>query len=83
MEADLDGRVLLLAPTARDADLARGIFERASLAAAHCRSVTDICAELARGAGAVLIPEEAIVDRERVELQPGSSSSRRGPTCRS
>jgi len=69
MEADLDGRVLLLAPTARDADLARGIFERASLAAAHCRSVTDICAELARGAGAVLIPEEAIVDRERVELQ--------------
>jgi PAS domain S-box-containing protein len=69
MEADLDGRVLLLAPTSRDADLARGIFERASLAAKHCRSVADICAELARGAGAVLIPEEAIVDHERVALQ--------------
>ena len=62
MEADLDGRVLLLAPTSRDADLARGIFERASLAAKHCRSVAEICAELARGAGAVLMPEEAIVE---------------------
>jgi len=69
VDADLDGRVLLLAPTARDAELARGIFERASLAANHCRSVGEICSELARGAGAVLMPEEAIVDHERIQLQ--------------
>ena len=47
-------RVLVLAPTSRDAILTRSILERAGIASAACSSVAQICREVKVGAGAVL-----------------------------
>ncbi|MGE0161052.1 MAG: ATP-binding protein [Gemmatimonadales bacterium] len=56
-----DMRVLLLAPTSRDASFTSSILERAGMACVGCSSVTHICRELEIGAGAVVLPEEAVV----------------------
>lgn len=53
-------RVLLLLPTARDADLTCGILEDNGLECHVCRSASELSDELALGAGAVLVGEELL-----------------------
>jgi PAS domain S-box-containing protein len=61
--------VLLLAPTVKDAELAKGVLERAGVDAFCCSTLIELRNELDRGAGVVVLPEEAIVDDERFVLQ--------------
>ncbi|BCT91323.1 hypothetical protein LYSHEL_03470 [Lysobacter helvus] len=56
----LRARVLLLLPTARDADITRTILEDNGLVGHVCRDAGELRAELALGAGAVLVGEELL-----------------------
>ena len=65
---DLDQRVLLHAPSGRDARLAKEVLERGGWAGAPCDSVEQVCAELTRGAAALLIAEETLTTDARQAL---------------
>jgi PAS domain S-box-containing protein len=60
-EANLDRRVLLLAPTGRDSAMTESVLQRADIHTTTCRSMHELCDEMDRGAGAVLLAEEAFV----------------------
>jgi PAS domain S-box-containing protein len=53
-------RVLVLAPTAKDAEVTRALLERAGLQAVACDSPRTLSREVEVGAGAALVTEEAI-----------------------
>jgi signal transduction histidine kinase/ActR/RegA family two-component response regulator len=55
-------RVLVLAPIGRDSSLTSELLSRAGIACHICHSITDVCTELALGAGAILLTEEALGD---------------------
>src|SRR5438105_6894738 len=61
-------RVLLLAPTARDAALSRSILDEAGLACTVCEDLRTLCRELEAGAGAMVLPERALDESEAAEL---------------
>ena len=63
VETDQAGglRVLVLPPTAKDAELVRTMLGGAGVACVICRDLREVCDELAEGAAAVLFPEEAVV----------------------
>ena len=52
--------MLVLAPTGRDAALARAVLAEAGLAALACPDVLALCVEIYRGAGAVVLAEEGL-----------------------
>jgi signal transduction histidine kinase/CheY-like chemotaxis protein len=58
--AGRDQRVLLLAPTSRDAALARALLSSAAIPVEVCASFRGLVQELGAGAAAILIPEEAV-----------------------
>lgn len=58
--ADVDRRVLLLAPTARDATTTRELFEASGVVVEPCWTFAALLDELARGAAALVLPEEAL-----------------------
>lgn len=61
----LEQRVLVLAPTARDAALTRSVLDGAHVTCVCCTDVDEVCEQLEAGAAAVLLAEEAMVqDRE-------------------
>ncbi|NRR29556.1 response regulator [Oxalobacteraceae bacterium] len=72
----MEQRILILAPTGQDAPLAAKVLATAGLASQVCRTLDELAQELARGAGAVLTVEEALVAGgyplllEHVERQP-------------
>src|SRR5262245_34976742 len=53
-------RVLILAPTGKDAALTRSILDRANVASDGCRDLEEVCRELESGAAAVLLTEETV-----------------------
>lgn len=53
-------RVLVLAPLGRDAELASATLARAAIAALVCGDIEALCRELASGAGALLLTQEAL-----------------------
>jgi PAS domain S-box-containing protein len=55
-----DERVLVLMPTARDGERTARALAAADLGATVCRDLPELCRELAAGAGAALLTEEAI-----------------------
>src|SRR5512133_689829 len=61
-------RVLIHAPIGRDSELTAELLDRALIPCHVCRSMYDLCAELARGAGAILLTEEALADRRIDDL---------------
>src|SRR6185503_9243995 len=66
----LEGRLLVLALTAKDAELTRSVFESTGLPCDCFANIRELCDELDLGAGAVLIPEEAIIaDKESCLLE--------------
>ena len=58
--ADLDHRVLVVAPIGRDAALTAEVLARASIATSICQSITHLVEEFAAGAAVILLTEEAI-----------------------
>jgi signal transduction histidine kinase/ActR/RegA family two-component response regulator len=57
----LEERVLVLAPTSKDAALASTVFRRAGVACHCCPDLAGVCAELDAGAAAIVLTEEAVV----------------------
>lgn len=55
-------RVLLRTATGKDATLARTVLERAGMHAHACASVEELAREFERGAGVMLVAEEAMSD---------------------
>jgi signal transduction histidine kinase/ActR/RegA family two-component response regulator len=74
-----EGRILILAPTGRDAALTRQILDRAGFVNDQCADVDQLCREADIGAGCLLLAEEAITPSARRMLlemlarQPGWS----------
>jgi FixJ family two-component response regulator len=60
----MDDRVLILAPRGRDAVIASDLLGRNAVAAMICRDQDELLAELDKGAGAVLLTEEAMTTEE-------------------
>jgi signal transduction histidine kinase/ActR/RegA family two-component response regulator len=58
---DLESRVLVLGPSAKDAQLTRAVLEEVGIRCAICPSADDLVHELGRGAGTVIVAEEAIL----------------------
>jgi signal transduction histidine kinase/CheY-like chemotaxis protein len=56
--AEIDARVLIFAPVGRDAVLTRDLLARAGISAEICPSTEALCAEVRRGAAAVVLTEE-------------------------
>jgi signal transduction histidine kinase/ActR/RegA family two-component response regulator len=74
-----EGRVLVLAPTGRDAGLTRQILDRAGVVNEQCADMAALVRAAAEGVGCLLIAEEALSGGARRELldlllaQPGWS----------
>jgi signal transduction histidine kinase len=66
-QAVRDRRVLVLPPTPRDGTMTRQLLAKADISADTVTSMTAVVRELRRGAGVLLLPEEAIAGGE-VEL---------------
>lgn len=58
--ANLEQRIVVLAPTGRDAPLACGVLGEARMTAQACSDVRTLCRLVEEGVGAVLIAEEAL-----------------------
>jgi signal transduction histidine kinase len=62
----LEERILLLAPTKRDAAAAGKLFESVGIALTLCDDIAEVCTEMERGAAVAIVPDEAILhDKER------------------
>jgi signal transduction histidine kinase/ActR/RegA family two-component response regulator len=61
-------RVLIFAPVGRDAALTGDLFERASIPCCVCRTIAELCTEIERGGGAVLLTEESLDDPQLAQL---------------
>src|SRR5262249_51764100 len=51
----------LLAPTAKDASVSRALLEGAGIASHTCRDLDELITRIDGGAGAIVLPEEAIL----------------------
>ncbi len=60
----LERRVLVLAPMGRDASMTRTVLSENGIRCAICTDMPQLLAELAAGAGAILISEEALPTQE-------------------
>lgn len=58
-------RVLVLAPTGKDAALAQTILGRADVSCLICRDIDELDAALEDGAGALLLAEEAVAESRK------------------
>jgi PAS domain S-box-containing protein len=61
-EKAVESRVLLMAPTARDAQITSDLFARAGLNCVCCRNPSELTQLIEVGAGAVLLTDEALTD---------------------
>jgi PAS domain S-box-containing protein len=57
----LGERVLVLAPTSRDAVATRDLFADAGILGLVCPSIDDVCREIDAGAGAAVVTAEAVI----------------------
>src|SRR6476619_3981310 len=62
-------RILLLAPTGKDARLSQSFLAEAGLASTVCLSIAAMCALLEEGAGSLVITEEALTSEGIRQLQ--------------
>jgi serine phosphatase RsbU (regulator of sigma subunit) len=68
-EFSIDERVLILAPTGRDAVLARTALTEAGWNACICQDIDFLCREVMSGAGLAVIAKEALDDTALKKLQ--------------
>jgi signal transduction histidine kinase/CheY-like chemotaxis protein len=66
--SQIEQRVLVLAPTAKDAAICRNLLSEANVVAAVCPDLAEVCREMERGAAAAVIAEEAIDQKHIGEL---------------
>jgi signal transduction histidine kinase len=64
----MEYRVLILAPRGRDAAVARDLLQRNDIGADICSDLPSLVEEVEKGAGAVLITEEAFAAGDRTAL---------------
>jgi signal transduction histidine kinase/DNA-binding response OmpR family regulator len=64
VERSYEERVLLLAPTARDAELAGAVLAEAGLTCLACADLETLCRALKDGAGAILLTEDVLLADE-------------------
>jgi PAS domain S-box-containing protein len=67
-QLQLERRLLILAPTGRDAQLSRTMLAEHGVRCAICADLPSLVAEMALGAGAVLISEESLQTVEQLYL---------------
>ncbi|MBW3539920.1 MAG: response regulator [Planctomycetes bacterium] len=60
--SDLENRVLVLAPTGRDASTLCDVLDRAGVESTDCATAADLCRQIGRGAAAAVIADEALSD---------------------
>lgn len=65
--AEIEQRILVIAPTGRDAANSLAFFSKAGLTCAACGNVVELCQEIAAGAGLVVLTEECL-SLERASL---------------
>ncbi|HEV8069536.1 MAG TPA: ATP-binding protein [Planctomycetaceae bacterium] len=65
---DLERRLVIFLSTNKDAVLTRDILARAQIACCICPTLESVIQELARGAGALLLAEEGLIDGHALEL---------------
>ena len=74
----------MLLPESRDAGSIPRVLERIGVASMICATQEELCAEIERGAGAVMIEEELLSPRRKEHLSEAPwRSSLPGPSCRS
>src|SRR6185312_990080 len=66
--ADLDSRILVLAPVGRDGPAAAEFVRRVGLQPFLCRTYLDLVTELGRGAAVVLLAEEGLFGQDTARL---------------
>jgi signal transduction histidine kinase len=66
--AERDRRLLVLAPTRRDASLTEALLVRAGISHAICQTFDVLVQSLRAGAAAILIPEEAVTSANQATL---------------
>jgi signal transduction histidine kinase/CheY-like chemotaxis protein len=66
--SNLETRVLLLTPTAKDGAISQRILAAAGLSALVYTSLEDVCREIDLGAGAVVVTEEALLRDKSSQL---------------
>ncbi|HET7730224.1 MAG TPA: hypothetical protein VFK48_09350, partial [Usitatibacter sp.] len=59
-QASLERRVLIVAPTGRDGELTQTVLAEAGIRSFACSDLPAMVQELNRGAGALLLSEEAL-----------------------
>jgi PAS domain S-box-containing protein len=64
----LERRVLILAPTGKDAALTQSVLEKAGIKTLVCRDAGGMCHQATAGAGCILVTEEAITAPARQSL---------------
>ncbi len=65
----LETRILLLAPTDRDAGISERLLAQAGMPLAIVKNIPALCYETLRGAGAILMTEEAVRDEQIEKLR--------------
>ncbi|NBO20331.1 MAG: hypothetical protein EBV03_14140, partial [Proteobacteria bacterium] len=60
----VEERILILAPTLKDAETTQGVFSSAGLRSYICKDMQELCRELEVGVGAMLVTQEAILSSE-------------------
>ena len=68
MTPSTQDRVLVLAPTAGDAEITQSILGEARLHCHLCASAAELCASLSEGGGAILMTEEMLVRDDATAL---------------
>src|SRR3954470_12357690 len=68
VKSDIEARVLIAAPTTRDAELTVSLLFRAGIASVACPSLHVLIKEAAIGAAAVLLTEESLLDKAISDL---------------
>ena len=64
----LERRILVLAPTGRDSQLTQGVLAEAGLRSMICEDLPKLVQEMGRGAGALLMSEEALQSEVNLHL---------------
>jgi signal transduction histidine kinase/ActR/RegA family two-component response regulator len=67
-DVERDRRVLVFAPIGRDGALTHDLLKRASINCILCGSIDQLIAELAQGAGTIILTEEALDERSFGQL---------------
>jgi PAS domain S-box-containing protein len=69
MVNDLEQRILVLAPTAKDSDLTQSILSASGISCDICSSVSDLIVKSEQGVGALLVAEEVLSNSKDEQLK--------------